>query len=415
MSRIIQNHAAFLIATSLMTHAVLAQGGSTNGSYLVEHSFDFQPAGDVVAVTGYEFRHAWIQRTGAAPVYGVEAAMQNPGFDNFGTEGWGTGAGGLPSAFNSGTNGTGVQCVYNSFPILPAGINGGSCLTVDSSPSVAIACTDFFVHPFSATGPYRIQGRISSSGNAHAALHGRGAAFAYAYSSAAINVRGGIRLANGFIQWSPIIMSDIVGGGNGDSALQDPVHFVATNLITGDTIETSLLDFNFDTDGTGIVNWAGGIFETDLDELEFVMDIPPTHVDPGQAGRIELRIENGRVTVANDGGQFAGTLPPVGSSVPLSFALPNDFDLNFDLGLDQTVPWDVTADFSGGGGMNSAFEDPNCPTDINQDGVLDFFDVLLFLELFSEGSPNADFTGEGELDFFDVLGFLDAFAAGCID
>lgn len=56
-----------------------------------------------------------------------------------------------------------------------------------------------------------------------------------------------------------------------------------------------------------------------------------------------------------------------------------------------------------------------CQADLNSDGALDFFDVLRFLELFTEGSPQADFTGEGEIDFFDVLSFLDQFAAGCLD
>ena len=46
-------------------------------------------------------------------------------------------------------------------------------------------------------------------------------------------------------------------------------------------------------------------------------------------------------------------------------------------------------------------------------GVLNFFDVQVFLQLFSAHDPSADLTGEGEFNFFDVQEFLSAFAAGC--
>jgi len=55
----------------------------------------------------------------------------------------------------------------------------------------------------------------------------------------------------------------------------------------------------------------------------------------------------------------------------------------------------------------------SCPADFNDDGTLDFFDVLEFLSLFTAQSPAADINADGEFDFFDVLGFLDLFAAGC--
>lgn len=54
-----------------------------------------------------------------------------------------------------------------------------------------------------------------------------------------------------------------------------------------------------------------------------------------------------------------------------------------------------------------------CPPDMNNDGQLDFFDVLNFLGQFAAGDEQAEFTGDGVLDFFDVQAFLDAFAGGC--
>ena len=49
----------------------------------------------------------------------------------------------------------------------------------------------------------------------------------------------------------------------------------------------------------------------------------------------------------------------------------------------------------------------DCPADLNGDGVLDFFDVSVFL------NTMADLDGNGIFDFFDVSAFLNQFAVGC--
>ena len=54
-----------------------------------------------------------------------------------------------------------------------------------------------------------------------------------------------------------------------------------------------------------------------------------------------------------------------------------------------------------------------CRADLNDDGVLNFFDVQAFLSLFAASDPAADFTDDGVFNFFDVQIFLSAFAAGC--
>ncbi|KAA0213990.1 MAG: hypothetical protein DYG94_03035 [Leptolyngbya sp. PLA3] len=381
--------------------------------YSVVHNFDFQPAGDVVDVRGHDFRHVWVQMTGHMPAWGVEAAAQLPDFDPFGTESWGTGPSGVPQAFNSGLYGSPVQCNYNSFPIPPTGINTGVCLNVHIPPSLATACTEFFVWPYGTTPPYRIQGSVGSNGMARAALAGRGGAVAYAYSAAAVSVRGGTQLASGYIQWNPTLLYDSVGGGSSAHAIRDPIHFVATNLDTGEVVEASLLDFDIQAEGNGNFRWDAGIFETNAAEFDFVLEIPPAFVRPGQSGRIELRIRAGIVDVSNDAGRFAGMLPPVGTPIPLAFPLPSTFDLDYDLNLDPTFPWDVNADLSGGGGANPSVGSTPCPADMTGDGILDFFDVLLYLDVFSGGGEDADFNNDGELNFFDVLNFLQAFSQGC--
>lgn len=55
----------------------------------------------------------------------------------------------------------------------------------------------------------------------------------------------------------------------------------------------------------------------------------------------------------------------------------------------------------------------SCPADYDISGDLNFFDVALFLNLFSAQLPAADTNGDGLFDFFDVARFLDMFNAGC--
>lgn len=62
------------------------------------------------------------------------------------------------------------------------------------------------------------------------------------------------------------------------------------------------------------------------------------------------------------------------------------------------------------------FENPGltvCGADFNRDELLDFFDVLGFLQAFAAQDPRADINLDGAFDFFDVQAFLAAFAAGC--
>ncbi len=55
-----------------------------------------------------------------------------------------------------------------------------------------------------------------------------------------------------------------------------------------------------------------------------------------------------------------------------------------------------------------------CPGDVNNDGVLDYFDISAYIGHFSANDPRADYSGQdGVFDFFDVSNFLDAYNAGC--
>jgi hypothetical protein len=54
-----------------------------------------------------------------------------------------------------------------------------------------------------------------------------------------------------------------------------------------------------------------------------------------------------------------------------------------------------------------------CSVDFVPDGVLNFFDISIFLAAFSDQDPSADFTNDGSFNFFDLTAFLAAFTLGC--
>jgi hypothetical protein len=54
-----------------------------------------------------------------------------------------------------------------------------------------------------------------------------------------------------------------------------------------------------------------------------------------------------------------------------------------------------------------------CPADCNGDGVLDFFDITMFLGDLAATQPRADLNNDSAWDFFDVSNFLTLFQQGC--
>jgi hypothetical protein len=64
-------------------------------------------------------------------------------------------------------------------------------------------------------------------------------------------------------------------------------------------------------------------------------------------------------------------------------------------------------------GLAMPFSVETCRVDLNEDGMLDFFDVSEFLNLFANANPSADWNADGNHDFFDVSGFLNEFTTGC--
>lgn len=54
-----------------------------------------------------------------------------------------------------------------------------------------------------------------------------------------------------------------------------------------------------------------------------------------------------------------------------------------------------------------------CPTDLNADTLLNFFDLAAFLNLFQAQDPTADWNNDTLFNFFDLASYINAFNAGC--
>lgn len=116
--------------------------------------------------------------------------------------------------------------------------------------------------------------------------------------------------------------------------------------------------------------------------------------------------------LANDGfgGFSAARYFPVGQG-PQNTSLG---DLNGDGSLDLIVPNFGVVPDSGGREVSVLFGCSGCSADLSPDGVLNFFDLSVYLALFNAGDPAADMAEPaGVFNFFDISAYLDAFNAGC--
>lgn len=72
----------------------------------------------------------------------------------------------------------------------------------------------------------------------------------------------------------------------------------------------------------------------------------------------------------------------------------------------------TTCDDNNGNGQADSCE-PDCPADMNGDGLIDTRDVVLFLNYWASDDDQADFDDNDLIDTRDVIAFLGAWAAGC--
>lgn len=54
-----------------------------------------------------------------------------------------------------------------------------------------------------------------------------------------------------------------------------------------------------------------------------------------------------------------------------------------------------------------------CPPDLDGNGVLNFFDLVFYLDLFNSQSSSADLNNDGQWNFFDITMYMSSFGQGC--
>lgn len=147
--------------------------------------------------------------------------------------------------------------------------------------------------------------------------------------------------------------------------------------------------------------------------FEFTGLLEQQSTDPSGGGTVKIRNANTFVTWFQAGPNFALPNNPIDFSMILSSG-------TLDAGTYE-LTWFHAANRTSSNAQTLASADftltlttPSCsPADLTNDGVLDFFDVSVFLTAFGSMDTIADLTNDGVWDFFDVSAFLSAFAAGC--
>jgi hypothetical protein len=138
-----------------------------------------------------------------------------------------------------------------------------------------------------------------------------------------------------------------------------------------------------------------------------------TGVEAGESLEVEYRDIFGAwqplASIVSDGVDEAG------------FTL-NQFQLPFDaFGLDMAVRISAAGSDSGDVwyiddvAVTEEFvvDPPSCPADLDGNGLLNFFDISGFLNLFNAQDPVADWDNNGLYNFFDISSYLATFNAGC--
>jgi hypothetical protein len=91
-----------------------------------------------------------------------------------------------------------------------------------------------------------------------------------------------------------------------------------------------------------------------------------------------------------------------------------DMSIEFGSAPVFVLPPGYTANSTDGRIVNNRWVNPSsCPGDWNGDGVIDFNDLLAFLNDYNAQNPRADVNGDGVIDFNDLLEYLNRYNTPC--
>lgn len=203
-------------------------------------------------------------------------------------------------------------------------------------------------------------------------------------------------IAGGDRDFDGLLDSDLDGDGLFDFSWT--VQFIQPgqgNDFDSDSDTGSLPGSNSDTIGIGFAAPEGSAVDNGDGTWTWNLDTAADAAGTGAEDRFAIYEPNGTGGFMYNGGYWFGGFACTGGLISTGGAGYTPVAMfQFVLyGPDGTT---------GGGGCN--------PADLNEDGVLNFFDVSLFLTDFNAGG---DYNGDGSTNFFDVSAFLTDFNAGC--
>jgi len=103
----------------------------------------------------------------------------------------------------------------------------------------------------------------------------------------------------------------------------------------------------------------------------------------------------------------------IGQLLPTDVAIGDNFGWSVAMDQGIVVASSLRDDDNGIDSGSAYLFDISCRVDLNNDGVLDYGDVSLFLSLFNSSDPAADWNYDGSFNQFDVSAFMAAFSEGC--
>jgi hypothetical protein len=310
------------------------------------HPFRWRPGGNVTPlVTNRYFVHAWEQE--ARPDCSnadYKPDVQPAGFGSFGQNHHDSRRGSVVNR----SRGSRTEVNRGAVEIPPGG-NRASPVDVTASAScesVTLANAFCSIGPFAVTNrPPVLDVDMRVSVEAKAARSPRRAR-AYAYAYVGVEVQTGRKGRDGVIEWDPRIKYRHRSASVRDAKQVDPILYRVRDLVTGEVKSGYLLAIELNTfvNRPGAVfNWESNRVQTTLQNFDFIIDIPGSNTV--QRGAVDLRVRNGAVVTAQGSGLFAGTLPPVGAGSPLTFTLPSDLTLDYNLGDFNGHELEVELDF----------------------------------------------------------------------
>jgi hypothetical protein len=199
---------------------------------------------------------------------------------------------------------------------------------------------------------------VTAKGSALATRVDNRSSFAF---SSARSVVGAATLktgSNGQINWRSRMTVEASGSASGRARGKDPIDFTATDLVSGTTLNGTLLDIESNiTGGSGLVDWTDGVLTIAGPALSgnFLIDISSPFTL--QQGIVQFSFAKGIVTSSTATGMFSGLLPGVGDSAIGSFAL-GDTNLDYDFGFGSN-DIALSLGFGNGGEAQDAVPEPS--------------------------------------------------------